>query len=66
MVTVFCNIYGALLVGFTPLVSTVNVAAYQQTLKRLKEAMWQKTPGCWPNEFFFYTTMRDLTVLLQP
>jgi hypothetical protein len=30
---VFCNVYGVLLVGFTSLGSTVNAAAYQETLK---------------------------------
>jgi hypothetical protein len=34
-------------------------------LKRLKEAIRQKGPGYWPNEFFFCTTMLQLTVLLQ-
>ena len=55
-----------LLVDLTPLSSTINAAAYQETLKRLKEAIWQKRPGCWPMEFLLCNTVLNLTVLLQP
>jgi hypothetical protein len=44
----------------------VNAAAYQETLKRLKEAIWQKRPGYWPKEFLLCNTVLNLTVLLQP
>jgi hypothetical protein len=33
------DIYDVLLVGFTALLSTINAAAYQETLKRLKETI---------------------------
>ncbi|GFG40667.1 hypothetical protein Cfor_06704 [Coptotermes formosanus] len=46
MATAFWNVYRVLLVGFTPVVSTINAAAYQETLKNLKEAIWHKRPGC--------------------
>jgi len=45
MATVFYVVCGHLLVDLTPLSSTINAAAYQETLKRLKEAIWQKRPG---------------------
>jgi hypothetical protein len=64
--TVFCVVCGLLLVDLTPLSSTINAAAYQETLKRLKEAIWQKRPGCWPKEFLLCNTVLNLTVLLQP
>jgi hypothetical protein len=37
------------MVDFTPPGSTINAAAYQKTLKKLKEAIWKKRPG-------FFTT----------
>jgi hypothetical protein len=46
MSTVFCVVCALLLVGLTPLSSAINAAAYQETLKRLKEAIWQKRPEC--------------------
>jgi hypothetical protein len=46
MATVFWDVYRVLLVDFTPLSSRINAAACQETLKRLKEAIWQKRPGC--------------------
>lgn len=46
MSTVFCVVYALLLVDLTPLSSAINAAAYQETLKRLKEAIWQKRPEC--------------------
>jgi hypothetical protein len=45
MATVFCVVCGALLVALTPLISTINAAAYQETLKIVKMAVWQKRPG---------------------
>jgi histone-lysine N-methyltransferase SETMAR len=45
MATVVCDVHGVLLVDFTPPSSTINAAAYQETLKRLKEAIWCKRPG---------------------
>jgi hypothetical protein len=42
---VFWDVHGVLLVDFTPPGSTVNAAAYQETLKRLTEAIWRKRPG---------------------
>jgi hypothetical protein len=45
MATVFWDVHGVLLVDFTPSGSTINVAAYQETLKRLKEAIRRKRPG---------------------
>jgi hypothetical protein len=44
----FLDVQGVLLVDFTPPGSTVNVAAYRQTLKRLKEAIQHKRPGFLP------------------
>jgi Transposase. len=43
--TVFCNVYRVLLVDFTPHGPTVNAAAYQGALKRLKEATQQNRQG---------------------
>jgi len=63
--TFLFDVYGVLLVGFTALLSTINAAAYQETLKRLKETIRQKRPGCRPQEFFFCTTIMGLTVRLQ-
>jgi hypothetical protein len=45
MANVFWDVYGILLVDFTPPGSTTNTAAYQETLKRLKEAVRRKRPG---------------------
>jgi histone-lysine N-methyltransferase SETMAR len=45
MAIVFWDVHGVLLVDFTPPTSTINAAAYQETLKRLKEAIWRKRPG---------------------
>jgi hypothetical protein len=42
----------------TPLISTISAAAYEETLKRLREAGWR-------TEFFFCTTVLILTVLSQ-
>jgi len=63
---IFFVVCGLLLVDLTPLSSTINAAAYQETLKRLKEANWQKRPGSRPKEFLFCNTVLNLTVLLQP
>jgi hypothetical protein len=38
MATVLCNVYRVLLVDLTPLISTISAAAYEETLKRLREA----------------------------
>jgi hypothetical protein len=35
MATLFQDVYGVLLVGFTPFGSTINAAAYQETLQKL-------------------------------
>jgi hypothetical protein len=45
MATVFWDVHGVILVDFTPPGSTINVAASQETLKRLKEAIRRKGPG---------------------
>jgi hypothetical protein len=45
MTTVFWDVHGVLLVDFPPPSSTINAAAYQATLKRLKEAIQCKRPG---------------------
>jgi hypothetical protein len=44
MATVFWDIYEVLLVDFAPPSSTINPAACQKTLERLKEAIWIKRP----------------------
>jgi hypothetical protein len=44
MATVSWDVRGVLLVDFTPPGSTINAAAYQETLKRLKEDIRRKTP----------------------
>jgi hypothetical protein len=44
MATVFWDVHGVLLVDFTSPGSKINAAAYQETLKRLKEAIWHKRP----------------------
>jgi hypothetical protein len=66
MGTVFWDLHGNLFVDFTPPSSTINAVAYQETLKRLKEAIRRNKPGPKVLEFFFCTTMIDLTVLPQP
>jgi hypothetical protein len=43
--TVFWDVHGVVLVDFTPPGSTINAAAYQETLKILKEAIRHKRPG---------------------
>lgn len=63
---IFFVVCGLLMVDLTPLSSIINAAAYQETLKRLKEANWQKRSGSWPKEFLFCNTVLYLTVLLQP
>jgi hypothetical protein len=46
MATAFWDVYGVImLVDFIPPSSTVNAAAYQETLNRLKEAILEKRPG---------------------
>jgi hypothetical protein len=45
MATVFWDVHGIFLVDFTPLGSTINAAAYQEILKRLKEAIRSRIPG---------------------
>ena len=45
MAIVFWDFCRVLLVDFPPPGSTVNAAAYKETLKRLKEAIWKKRPG---------------------
>jgi hypothetical protein len=68
MATVFWDVHGVLLVDFTPPGSTINAAAYEETLKRLKEAIQHKRQGLLMKGLgvFFCTTMLDLTVLPQP
>jgi hypothetical protein len=45
MSSVFRDVCGDLLVDFTPPSSTINAAVYQETLKRLEEAIRRKRPG---------------------
>jgi hypothetical protein len=45
MATALWDVHGVLLVDFTPPGSTINVAAYQETLKLLKKAIRRKRPG---------------------
>jgi hypothetical protein len=45
MATVFPDVCGVLLVDFITPSSTINAAAYLETLKRPKEAIQKKTPG---------------------
>jgi hypothetical protein len=45
MATVFWDVQGVLLVDFTPPGSIINATDYQETLQRLKEAIWSKRPG---------------------
>lgn len=45
MATMFWDMYGLLLVEYTPRSATVNAVAYQATLKKLKEAIRRKRPG---------------------
>jgi hypothetical protein len=45
MATVFWDVHGILLFDFTPPGSTINAAAYQETLKRFEEAIRRKSPG---------------------
>jgi hypothetical protein len=45
MATVLWDVRGVLLVDFTPPGSIINSAAFQETLKRLKEAIRRKRPG---------------------
>jgi hypothetical protein len=45
MATVFWDVLGVLLVDLTPPSSTINSAAYQEALKRLKAAIRHKRPG---------------------
>jgi hypothetical protein len=67
MATVFWDVHGVLLVDFTPPGSTINTAACQENLKRLKEAIRRKRPGLLTKDSeFFCMTMLDLTVLPQP
>jgi hypothetical protein len=56
------------LVDFTLSGSTINAAAYQETLKILKKAIRRKRPGFFlpmDSEFFSCTIMLFLTVLPQ-
>jgi hypothetical protein len=46
MATVFCDVHGVLLIDFTPPDSTINAAAYQKTLKRLKEVIRHTSQVC--------------------
>jgi hypothetical protein len=46
MATVFCDVYRVPLIAFTPHGTTINSDAYQEALKRLKEAIWQNRQGC--------------------
>jgi len=42
---VFWDVYRVMLVDYTPPGSTISASVYQETLKRLKEAIWKNTPG---------------------
>ena len=44
MATVFWDMHGVLLLHFTPPNETVNFAAYQVTIKKLKRAVQRKRP----------------------
>jgi hypothetical protein len=46
MATVFWDNYGVPLVNFTPSSSTKHAAAYQETLKRIKEAIRKRNQVC--------------------
>jgi hypothetical protein len=45
MATVLWDVHGVFMVNFTPPDSIINAAAYQETLKRLNEAIRRKRPG---------------------
>jgi hypothetical protein len=45
MATASLDVHGVILVDFTPPDSTINAAAYQETLKRLEEDIPRKRPG---------------------
>jgi hypothetical protein len=64
MATVFWDVHGVLLVDFRPPGPTINEAAYQESLKRFKEAIRRKRPGLLTKRLgiFFRTTMLDLTM----
>jgi hypothetical protein len=69
MATVFWDVHGVLLVDFTPLSSTINAAAYQETLKETQggySAQETTIVDQRTQEFFFSTTVFNLSVLSQP
>jgi hypothetical protein len=41
----FWGVYGVMMVDFIPTDSTINAAAHQETLKKLKDAIRKKIPG---------------------
>jgi hypothetical protein len=66
MATVFWDVHGVLLVDFTPLSSTTNSAAYQETKETQGGYSAQETRIVdQRTQEFFCTTMLDLTVLPQ-
>jgi hypothetical protein len=63
MATVFWDVYGVLSDDFTPPGSTINAAAHQGTLKRLKEAIQHKRPELLTKEEFFCCNHENLELL---
>jgi histone-lysine N-methyltransferase SETMAR len=55
---VFWDVYRVMLGDYTPPGSTINAAAYQETLKRLKEAIWENRPGLLTTRFFLHDSAR--------
>jgi hypothetical protein len=68
MATVFWDVHGVLLVDITSSGSTINAAAYQETLKETQggySAQETRIVDQRSRKFFFCTTVLDLTVLPQ-
>jgi Transposase. len=45
MAAIFVDVYGVLMIDFTPAGPTTDADNYQETLKKLKEAIREKRPG---------------------
>jgi hypothetical protein len=58
MDTDFWDVHRVLLIDFTPSGSTINVSAYQETVKRLKEATWHNRPGLLTKEVLLHDSAR--------
>jgi Na+-translocating ferredoxin:NAD+ oxidoreductase RnfG subunit len=54
MATVFWDNYGVLLVNFKPSSSTIHAAAYQETLKKIKQAIRKEKPGLLTTVLLFH------------